>query len=72
MTHFQLFAWFGKILLVKKILGTSKFLLGIPLDPNSISNDQVGSGPGPDEKILGASKSTVSTEQIMSRKTDFQ
>ena len=28
MTHFQLFAWFGKILLVKKIFKKSEFLLG--------------------------------------------
>ena len=42
------------------------------MDPNSISNDLVGSGPGPDEKISGASRSMVSTEQKMSRKTDFQ
>ena len=42
------------------------------MDPNSISNDQVGSGPGPDEKKSGASRSMVSTEQKMFRKIDFQ
>ena len=42
------------------------------MDPNSISNDQVESGTGPDEIISGASRSTVSTGQKMSRKTDFQ
>ena len=42
------------------------------MDPNLIWNDQVMSGPGPDEKISGASRSTISTEQKMSRKTDFQ
>jgi hypothetical protein len=32
----------------------------------------VGFGPGPNEKISGASRSTVSTGQKRSRKTDFQ
>ena len=42
------------------------------MHPKLIHNDQVGSGPGPDEKNSGASRSMVSTEQKMSRKTDFQ
>ena len=44
----------------------------IPLDPTSISNDQVGSGPGADTKFLSATRSKVSRGQKMSRKTDFQ
>ena len=41
------------------------------MDPNSISNDQVGSGPGPDEKNSGASRSMVSTEQKCPEKPTF-
>ena len=36
-THFQLFAWFGKILLVKKILEKSKFLLVHTIAPKTNS-----------------------------------
>ena len=37
MTHFQLFAWFGKILLVKKNLEKSKFLLVHTIAPKTNS-----------------------------------
>ena len=47
MTHFQLFAWFAKILLVKKILKKKlNSYWCTPLHPKSILNDQVGSGSG--------------------------
>ena len=62
MTHFQLFARFGKILLVKKILEKPKFLLVHTIAPKPILNDQVGFRPGPNEKKSGASKSTVITQ----------
>ena len=42
------------------------------MDPKPILNDQVGFVAGPNEKISGTSRSTVSTEQKNSRKTDFQ
>ena len=48
------------------------FCWGIPLDPNLISKDQVGSGACPHIKIWGASRSMGGTGQKMSRKTDFQ
>ena len=48
------------------------FCLGIALDPNLISNDQVGSGLCPHIKISGASRSMGGTGQKMSRKIDFQ
>ena len=71
MTHFQLF-WFGKFLLVKKIFKNLNFCLCTPLHPKPILNHQVGFGPGLNEKISGSSRSTVSTGQKRSRKTDFQ
>ena len=53
MTHCAIFNFLLDLakLLVRKMENKSKFVLGIPLDPNLISNDQVGSGLCPHIKI---------------------
>ena len=48
------------------------WIIWIPLDPKSISNDQVGSGACAHTKFSSATRSKVSTGQRMSKKIDFQ
>ena len=43
----------------------------VPLDPKSISNDQVGSGACAHTKFSSATRCKGSTGQKMSIKTDF-
>ena len=72
MTYFQLFAWFGQTLLVRKMGENLNFSLWIPLHPKPIFNDQVASGPCAHTKFSSATRGKVSRGQKMSRKTDFQ
>ena len=62
MTHFQLFAYFGQTILVRKI----------GKNPKLNSNDQVGSRPCVHAKFSSATRCKVSAGQKTSRKTDFQ
>ena len=72
LTHFQLFAWFGQTLFVRKMGKYLNFSFWIPLDPKLIFNDQVGSVPCAHTKFLSATRCKVNTGQKMSRQTDFQ
>ena len=73
MNYFQLFAWFGKILLVEKSLKKSKFLQGhtacsTPLNPIPITMIKLGWDQVHIKKNSGASRSMISTLQNMFRK----
>ena len=54
MIHFQLFAWFGQTLSVRKMGKNLNFSFCIPLDPKPIFKDQVGSGPWAHTKMSSA------------------
>ena len=57
LTHFQLFAWFGKIIFVKKIL---TFAWATIAPKKLIFSDQVGFGPGFTEEVAIRSAAIIS------------